>query len=233
MLHAADLPTQRALMHDWPFCGSRLDKPAALLASDLGRHVRWHSSARWDGTRSENRNRHVCDESPSRSGSLSSRYRWFESAANFVFGREALKRSAETTRDDPEGEYLKRNRWFESGSLQQRVRCEPDPRERIPSDDGGRARCAVRPQLPRGGHGRPEGQKDGAGVERPAGPCRPLGLDGQQRHEVTRQATLVEADIVVVVGCGIPIRHPPGAPTCRDKPTPVQARQFGGGLAKS
>ncbi len=33
-----------------------------------------------------------------------------------------MERSAETTRDDPDGEYLKRNRWFESGSLQQRVR---------------------------------------------------------------------------------------------------------------
>jgi hypothetical protein len=32
-----------------------------------------------------------------------------------------VERSAETTRDDPDGEYLKRNRWFESGSLQQRV----------------------------------------------------------------------------------------------------------------
>jgi len=29
-----------------------------------------------------------------------------------------VERSAETTRDDPDGEYLKRNRWFESGSLQ-------------------------------------------------------------------------------------------------------------------
>src|SRR5438132_9300024 len=29
--------------------------------------------------------------------------------------------------------FLTRDRWFESGSLQQRVRCEPDPRERIPS----------------------------------------------------------------------------------------------------
>jgi hypothetical protein len=29
--------------------------------------------------------------------------------------------SAETTRDDPHGEYLKRNRWFESGSLRQPV----------------------------------------------------------------------------------------------------------------
>jgi hypothetical protein len=34
-----------------------------------------------------------------------------------------VERSVETTRDDPDGEYLKRNRWFESGSLQQRVRC--------------------------------------------------------------------------------------------------------------
>jgi hypothetical protein len=32
-----------------------------------------------------------------------------------------VERSAETTRDDPDGEYLKRNRWFESGSLQRRV----------------------------------------------------------------------------------------------------------------
>ena len=32
-----------------------------------------------------------------------------------------MERSAETTRDDPDGEYLKRNRWFESGSLQRRV----------------------------------------------------------------------------------------------------------------
>jgi hypothetical protein len=37
-----------------------------------------------------------------------------------------VERSAETTRDDPDGEYLKRNRWFESGSLHQRVCCEPD-----------------------------------------------------------------------------------------------------------
>jgi hypothetical protein len=37
-----------------------------------------------------------------------------------------VERSAETTRDDPDGKYLKRNRWFESGSLQQRVCCEPD-----------------------------------------------------------------------------------------------------------
>jgi hypothetical protein len=43
-----------------------------------------------------------------------------------------VERSAETTRDDPEGEYLKRNRWFESGSLQRGVRCEPDFRGRIP-----------------------------------------------------------------------------------------------------
>jgi hypothetical protein len=35
-----------------------------------------------------------------------------------------VERSAETTRDDPDGEYLKRNRWFESGSLQRGVRCE-------------------------------------------------------------------------------------------------------------
>ena len=35
-----------------------------------------------------------------------------------------MGRSAETTRDDPDGEYLKRNRWFESGSLQQRVTSE-------------------------------------------------------------------------------------------------------------
>jgi hypothetical protein len=32
-----------------------------------------------------------------------------------------VERSAETTRDDPDGEYLKRNRWFESGSLHRRV----------------------------------------------------------------------------------------------------------------
>ena len=32
-----------------------------------------------------------------------------------------MERSAETTRDDPDGEYLKRNRWFESGSLQRGV----------------------------------------------------------------------------------------------------------------
>src|ERR1700738_2305234 len=50
-----------------------------------------------------------------------------ESAANFVFGREAWKGSAETTRDDPDGEYLKRNRSFESGSLQRRVHYEPVP----------------------------------------------------------------------------------------------------------
>ena len=31
--------------------------------------------------------------------------------------------------DDPDGEYLKRNRWFESGSLQRGVRCKPDFRE--------------------------------------------------------------------------------------------------------
>jgi hypothetical protein len=37
-----------------------------------------------------------------------------------------VERSAETTRDDPDGEYLKRNRWFESGSLQRGVACEPD-----------------------------------------------------------------------------------------------------------
>ena len=36
-----------------------------------------------------------------------------------------MERSAETTRDDPDGEYLKRNRWFESGSLQRRVRLSP------------------------------------------------------------------------------------------------------------
>src|SRR4051812_4369502 len=39
---------------------------------------------------------------------------------SFSGGKRA--RSAETTRDDPHGEYLKRNRWFESGSLQQGVR---------------------------------------------------------------------------------------------------------------
>jgi len=44
-----------------------------------------------------------------------------ESAANFVFREGSVERSAETIRDDPDGEYLKRNRWFESGSLQQRV----------------------------------------------------------------------------------------------------------------
>jgi hypothetical protein len=37
-----------------------------------------------------------------------------------------VERSA---RDDPDGEYLKRNRWFESGSLQQRV-CELSVPER-------------------------------------------------------------------------------------------------------
>jgi len=37
-----------------------------------------------------------------------------------------VERSAETTRDDPDGEYLKRNRWFESGSLQWRVRVSRD-----------------------------------------------------------------------------------------------------------
>ena len=36
-----------------------------------------------------------------------------------------MERSAETTRDDPDGEYLKRYRWFESGSLQRGVYCEP------------------------------------------------------------------------------------------------------------
>ena len=35
-----------------------------------------------------------------------------------------MERSAETTRDDPDGEYLKRNRWFESGFLQRGVCCE-------------------------------------------------------------------------------------------------------------
>jgi hypothetical protein len=48
-----------------------------------------------------------------------------------------VERSAETTRDDPDGEYLKRNRWFESGSLQRRVLCEPDFRGRIPPMTGG------------------------------------------------------------------------------------------------
>ena len=38
-----------------------------------------------------------------------------------------MESSAETTRDDPDGEYLKRNRWFESGSLQRGVRNEPLP----------------------------------------------------------------------------------------------------------
>ena len=37
-----------------------------------------------------------------------------------------MERSAETTRDDPDGEYLKWNRWFESGSLQRRVSSEFD-----------------------------------------------------------------------------------------------------------
>ena len=37
-----------------------------------------------------------------------------------------MERSAETTRDDPDGEYLKRNRWFESGSLQRRVYRKPE-----------------------------------------------------------------------------------------------------------
>src|SRR5437660_11340536 len=36
-----------------------------------------------------------------------------------------MERSAETTKDDPDGEYLKRNRWFESGSLQRRVCLSP------------------------------------------------------------------------------------------------------------
>ena len=43
-----------------------------------------------------------------------------------------MERSAETTRDDPDGEYLKRNRWFESPSLRQRVHCEPDFPEKDP-----------------------------------------------------------------------------------------------------
>ena len=53
-----------------------------------------------------------------------------ESAANFVFREGSVERSA---RDDPDGEYLKRNRWFESGSLQRRVRCEPVSRGNSPS----------------------------------------------------------------------------------------------------
>jgi hypothetical protein len=39
-----------------------------------------------------------------------------------------VERSAETTRDDPDGESLKRNRRFESGSLQRRVREPSVPR---------------------------------------------------------------------------------------------------------
>jgi hypothetical protein len=41
-----------------------------------------------------------------------------------------VERSAETTTDDPDGKYLKRNRWFESGSLQRRVINEPFQRRR-------------------------------------------------------------------------------------------------------
>src|SRR5438105_2901307 len=40
-------------------------------------------------------------------------------------GGKRVERSAETTGDDPDGEYLKRNRWFESGSLQRRVCLSP------------------------------------------------------------------------------------------------------------
>src|SRR6266404_375709 len=42
------------------------------------------------------------------------------------FREGSVERSAETTRDDPDGEYPKRNRWFESGSLQRGVNCEPE-----------------------------------------------------------------------------------------------------------
>jgi hypothetical protein len=45
------------------------------------------------------------------------------------FREGSVERSAETTRDDPDGEYLKRNRWFESGSLLHGVWC-PDRRHR-------------------------------------------------------------------------------------------------------
>jgi hypothetical protein len=40
------------------------------------------------------------------------------SALRTSFQEGSVDRSAETTRDDPDGECLKRNRWFESGSLQ-------------------------------------------------------------------------------------------------------------------
>ena len=40
-----------------------------------------------------------------------------EFACELRFREGSVERSAETTRDDPDGEYLKRNRWFESGSL--------------------------------------------------------------------------------------------------------------------
>jgi hypothetical protein len=48
-----------------------------------------------------------------------------ESAANFCFREGSVERSAETTRDDPDNEYLKRNRRFESCFLQRRVSNEP------------------------------------------------------------------------------------------------------------
>src|SRR6267378_2586387 len=54
-----------------------------------------------------------------------------------------------------------------------------------PSDDRSRACCAGPDPEQRDG-GEPE-RHDRA--ERPADPRRPLGLDGKQRHEVTRQAT--------------------------------------------
>ena len=50
-----------------------------------------------------------------------------------------MERSAETTRD-PDGEYLKRNRWFDSGSLQQRVCCEPDFLDQGAENSAGRQR---------------------------------------------------------------------------------------------
>ena len=43
----------------------------------------------------------------------------------FVRTAPTIAMAASTTRDDPNGESLKRNRWFESGSLQRRVRLSP------------------------------------------------------------------------------------------------------------
>jgi hypothetical protein len=84
-------------------------------------------------------------------------------------------RSAETTRDDPHGEYLKRSRWFESGSLQRRVRSELLPVGIATGRDAARNR-GLRARL----LGAPESSGPGVGFEQAVDRLR-LGRNGTAR----------------------------------------------------